>query len=63
MTGAVCPVMDCPCLRDGCAWWLGSGCAVAYVGADCKRALTSWRGDGGSSIKASDSKEGRWPQR
>lgn len=62
MTGTACPVSWRPCLRDGCAWWLGGGCAVAYVGADCKRALTAWRGDGGGSIGEKD-REGRWQQR
>lgn len=55
-----CPVRDIPCLREGCAWWLGGGCAVAYVGADCKRALTVWRGDGGASIGG---EEGEWQRR
>lgn len=37
-----CPVYVSECCRDSCAWWLGDGCAVAYVGANCRANMHPW---------------------
>lgn len=42
-------VVAADCMGSRCALWLGDACAVAYIGADCKRSMTRWRcehGDG-----------------
>ena len=31
------------CCSEQCAWWLGDGCSVAYVGANCKTHVRPWR--------------------
>ena len=46
----ICPLMkdaysseQMECLRDGCAWFVGEWCAVAYMGANCRANLHPWR--------------------
>lgn len=44
--------MNVTCPMDGqrcdasCAWWLGDGCAVAYVGANCRANMHPWHATG-----------------
>lgn len=45
----ICPIRsnrysagNAECCKEKCAWWLGEGCAMAYVGGNCKANLRPW---------------------
>ena len=38
------------CCKENCAWWLGDGCAVAYVGGNCKSAFENERANNGEEL-------------
>ena len=38
------------CCKENCAWWLGEGCAVAYVGDNCKSAFENENANNGKEL-------------
>lgn len=38
---------ECMCFQEECAWHVGNGCAMAYIGANCKSNITPWRSSDG----------------